>query len=87
MIPTIETIVEDLALGDISKSQAIAWLNLHAEGAANELRDHFAAEAMSASYNSLINTFEKDGYPVDWRHGVALDAYLMADAMLKARQS
>ena len=44
------------------------------------LRDYFAAKAMQVDYE-LVKVFS---YP-DWRIGVALDAYKMADAMLKAR--
>lgn len=46
MIPTIETICEDLKAGKITVQQAIAWLNEHASGAANELRDMYAGMAM-----------------------------------------
>ncbi len=44
------------------------------------LRDYFAAKAMQ----SLLTTI--DEFPDEhWRTGVAMDAYMMADAMLKAR--
>ena len=44
------------------------------------LRDYFAAKAMQ------INLYQCDCFPdEDWRMGVALDSYKMADAMLKAR--
>ena len=49
------------------------------------LRDYFAAKAMP----SLIENFlTKDLHledPMDWMEGLSWDAYLMADAMLKAR--
>ena len=45
------------------------------------LRDYFAAKAMQ----SLLTTI--DEFPDEhWRTGVAMDAYLMADAMLAARK-
>jgi hypothetical protein len=49
------------------------------------LRDYFAAKALPAVYVSAMK--EADGlfqYEC-WRDGLAIDAYLMADAMLKAR--
>lgn len=44
------------------------------------LRDYFAAKAMEVDYK-LAKHFTDP----DWRYGIALDAYKMADAMLKAR--
>ena len=45
------------------------------------LRDYFAARAMQ----SLLATI--DTYPDEhWRDGLAMDAYTMADAMLRARE-
>ena len=50
------------------------------------LRDYFAGKALPAIYADCMTLFEKEGCPgPDWRDGVAKDAYLMADAMLKAR--
>jgi hypothetical protein len=44
------------------------------------LRDYFAAKAMQ------VVLYQCDCFPdEDWRMGVALDSYQMADAMLKAR--
>lgn len=46
------------------------------------LRDYFAANAMQ----SLLATI--DTYPDEhWRDSLAMDAYRMADAMLKAREA
>lgn len=46
------------------------------------LRDYFAAKAMQ----SLLTTI--DEFPDErWRAGVAMDAYMMADAMLAARKA
>jgi hypothetical protein len=45
------------------------------------LRDYFAAKAMQ------VVLYQCDCFPdEDWRMGVALDSYAMADAMLKARE-
>ena len=44
------------------------------------MRDYFAAKAMAVDY-ALAKNFTDP----DWRYGIALDAYKMADAMLKAR--
>ena len=50
------------------------------------LRDEFAKAALPACYESAIKTLENEGFPDEnWRVGVALDAYQMADAMLVAR--
>lgn len=46
------------------------------------LRDYFAAKAMEVDY-----TLAKNFTDPDWRYGIATDAYKMADAMLKARES
>lgn len=45
------------------------------------IRDYFAAKAMQVDYELAKNYSDPD-----WRYGVALDAYKMADAMLKARK-
>lgn len=44
------------------------------------LRDFFAAKAMQTTLSSITESPDET-----WRIGVALDAYLMADAMLMAR--
>ena len=76
MIPTIETIVDDLAAGLITKHQAVTWLHAHAEDGGSDLRDHFAAQA-------LIGWGEYEGTV----HEAAKAAYKMADAMMKARSA
>lgn len=80
MIPTIETIVEDLLAGSITKQQALAWLFMHAEGSANELRDYFAAKATDEDIaehgQHLLGKYQ------NWRE---VARYRHADAMLKAR--
>ena len=55
-------------------------LGLHFTGMT--LRDYFAAKAMQ------VVLYQYDCFPdEDWRMGVALDSYKMADAMLKAREA
>ena len=81
MIPSIETIAEDLAAGRINIAQAIAWLHQHAEGSANELRDHFAGLAMQLAFSSPIESSQ------DGKEYIAMHAYKMADAMLDARSA
>ena len=81
MIPSIEIIVDDLDEGKITKSQAIAWLHEHASGAANELRDYFAGQAMTGFNKGMVDY----GWGQDTLDGHAMSAYAIADAMLKAR--
>ena len=50
------------------------------------LRDHFATEALGLCFAQYLNHAEVEGFSENWRDGVAADAYLMADAMLKARE-
>jgi hypothetical protein len=93
MIPSIETIIEDLIAGNITKAQAITWLYQHAEGSANEVRDMFAGQVCAA----MVSTIKTDddyhrakqcatnmGFKglSDW---FAFDSYKQADAMLEAR--
>lgn len=75
MIPTIETIVEDLLAGTIDKQQALAWLHQHAEDAYRELRDDFAAAALSGLLGGGLRSGAAD----------AATAYRYADAMLRQR--
>ena len=51
------------------------------------LRDYFAAKAMPACYYEVCRECDISGWPEDWKTGVAMDAYAMADAMLAARGS
>lgn len=46
------------------------------------LRDYFAAKAMQVELAQC-----KDFPDENWRYGIAADAYSMADAMLKARET
>ena len=50
------------------------------------LRDYFAAQVAPTVLSNAIMDFEHDGYQENWRMGVAIDAYMMADALLAARE-
>jgi hypothetical protein len=50
------------------------------------LRDYFAAKAMPSVYKEYAECARNTGWDEDWRMWVALDAYALADAMLKARE-
>ena len=67
-----------------------AFPAMHYDLADNEhgltMRDYFAAEAIKPLIQSFL---EKDLDTLDphgWMDGLAMDAYSMADAMLKARE-
>ena len=49
------------------------------------LRDYFAAKAMPSFYKDYAECARNTGWDEDWQMGIALDAYKLADAMLKAR--
>lgn len=50
------------------------------------IRDYFAAKAMAVLCADYCASARTIGFDEDWKMGVALDAYAMADAMLAARQ-
>lgn len=54
------------------------------------MRDYFAAKALPNIYSLAIKEASEGsglfGDP-EWRYGLALDAFAMADAMLKAREA
>lgn len=52
------------------------------------LRDYLAAHLMPAIYRDYWKDVDAGKYQVtdNWRYGLALDAYELADAMLKARE-
>ncbi len=56
----------------------LAGLHLREHGMT--LRDYFAAKAMQVTL-SMNNDYPDE----NWRIGIAMDAYLMADAMLAVR--
>lgn len=85
MIPTIETICEDLKAGKITVGQAVSWLHQHAEGSANESRDMFAAMAMQGLLANSYNDGEHKPLSLATALDVSEMAYRQADAMLKAR--
>lgn len=87
MIPTIETIVEDLLAGTITKQQAIALLHQHAEDAYRELRDEIAVRALQGLLAAEAHP-NACGFPNSFDDGgmsFAQSAYTLADTMLKAR--
>ena len=49
------------------------------------IRDFFARESLGLCFAQYLNHAEVEGFSEGWREGVASDAYLMADAMLAAR--
>lgn len=49
------------------------------------LRDYFANQSLGLCFAQYLNHTEIEGFSENWRDDVAADAYLMADAMLKAR--
>ena len=92
MIPSIETICEDLAAGKITVQNAISWLYMHAEGATGELRDSFAMAALQGMLNAdyatpdLRKSGEERFVNQEWVSLCGEQAYRFADAMLKARE-
>ena len=59
------------------------WLD---EMIRQSLRDELEAKAMPACYAEYCTHANIQGFDEGWKMGVALDAYAMADAMLKARE-
>ena len=51
------------------------------------LRDYFAAQVVSAVFHGVFEDWRqnKAGIQEDWPTGIAVDAYRVADAMLKIR--
>lgn len=78
MIPSIEIIVEGICDGTITKSQAVTWLHAHAEGAANDLRDHFAGLAMQGIISQQDWVTFENAAVAEW-------SYAQADAMIEIR--
>ena len=62
-------------------------INAPHDFAGMSLRDYFAAKALPACYAEYCVHANTHGYEEDWKMGVALDSYAMADAMLKAREA
>ncbi|HDL7826277.1 TPA: hypothetical protein PXP39_004190 [Yersinia enterocolitica] len=61
------------------------WMSSELGGSGLTIRDYFAKEALGLCYAQYLNYAEIEGFQEDWRTGVAIDAYMMADAMLAAR--
>ena len=53
------------------------------------LRDYFAAQVVSAVFHGVFEDWRqnKAGIQEDWPTGTAVDAYRVADAMLKIREA
>lgn len=51
------------------------------------LRDYFAAKAVTVLFSTYAASADKVGWDVGWQTGIAIDAYSVADAMLKARDA
>lgn len=52
------------------------------------LRDYFAGQVVGHIYKDFWDAVraDKGGFDADWPMGLAMEAYRMADAMLKARE-
>ena len=50
-----------------------------------DLRDYFAAKAMESFINNFLGKDLDLNDPMGWMDGLSMDAYSMADAMLKER--
>lgn len=95
MIPDMNQIIDGLLSGQYSREQALAWLDEHMKlaGDSDDLRDYFAAKAMQAmattdmvpgeACDALVAAAAAAGQDPVYR--LALNAYEVADAMLKAR--
>ena len=86
MIPTIETIVEDLIAGKITKSQAVTWLLQHADDAHGDLRDYFAGKALQGFISAMphMGTLRSHTGEVN-EESIAAQCFAFADAMLAER--
>ena len=59
---------------------------LYHEESGMTLRDYLAAKVLPAVYDTVFMDMGKNGFVANWEHGIAQDAYAMADAMLEARK-
>jgi hypothetical protein len=68
-----------------------AFPAMHYDMAENEhgltMRDYFAAKAIQPLMQSFLDKDMDTLDPMGWMDGLAMDAYSMADAMLKAREA
>lgn len=86
MIPTIETILEDLLAGKIEKWQAVEALERHADLAGWSLRDEFAGQALAGVTANPNTPDQLIGFGFEGSKDLLAEyAYACADAMLKHR--
>lgn len=69
-----------------------SFLNNVIEGELNlvknmTLRDYFAAKVLPECYSTFWNEVRLGNFELqdDWRIGIAIDSYMMADAMMSVR--
>jgi hypothetical protein len=48
-----------------------------------ELRHYIAIQAMTSIYAYAVDEFNKNGYPENWRDGIADGCVALADAMIR----
>ncbi len=77
--------MKDEHLLTVSPTTEANWHNENVRTEGLLLRDYFAAKALGLCYAQYLNYAAVEGFQEGWRTGVALDAYMMADAMIKAR--
>lgn len=51
------------------------------------LRDYLAAQAMQAMLGTFLTKELDEVDPNGWMEGISMDAYAMADAMMKEREA
>jgi hypothetical protein len=73
-----ETREMDLQLGDLMREVKLLKQGI-------TLRDYFAAKAMPVLIANFLEKELDQVDPIGWMDGLAMDAYSMADAMLKER--
>ena len=54
-------------------------------GEGMSMRDYIAVTILPAIYADYVSAADMHGYMENWYEGLAVDAYRMADAMLRAR--
>ena len=72
----------------MTEQYAFPTTDLHRQenGVGMTLRDYFAAKALPSVLTAYYKHGEEEGFDYMWQVGIAKDAYLIADAMLKARE-
>lgn len=51
-----------------------------------DLRDYFAAKILPAMYAHFLSDAEDVGWEDEWAYHLALDVYMVSNAMMKARK-